>query len=247
MPNQKDILKALSGRLNNQALSTALAASDENVELGDEEFNAIVSDINNLMTVEAARNSEDILNHHIDSINKGIDSPAHKALKNKMLFKAEKMIEEFGSNIGVDLKDKRLDDQMGVLNSNIDKFKGGSDNEALEASKQEITKLHEKLTLASQENERIKTKHKEDIENITIDTLLKNELDKVKLATPYQDDVIKRGIYKNAMDNAKSKATFKLSPDNTLIIRQKSNPELELFDGNTKIEKAEQLLMPSIK
>ena len=160
MPQLKDVIKVLSEQIKSDELTAALSATDENVELTEEGFEDLTKQIKGLMTFDAAINNETILNAQIDKINKGIDSPVHKELKNKILYQAEKKVAEFGQNIGLDLNGKKIDEQIEALNSHATTLKSG--NQVSEDAKKQIEDLNKQLKDATEQNKNIESKFNND-------------------------------------------------------------------------------------
>ena len=65
-----------------------------------------------------------------------------------------------------------------------------------------------------------------------------------KLGEKFQDDFIRESLSNKMFQEVNKKAKLSLNENGSIIPRNPENPELELFDGNKKIESIKQILDP---
>lgn len=245
MPNLKDVVKLLSEQISNDELTAAISATDENVEISEEGFEDMSNQIKGLMTMEAAKNNQEIINSHIDKINKGVESAVHKELKANMMYQAEKKITDAFSSIGLDVSGKKFDEQIEAFRSRAPTLSKGEG--VSEDAKKQIETLNSQLKTATEENKNLENKFNKKLEGIQIDTALQRQLDNYKLAEPYTKPAVKNGIYQEAISKVKDLAGFKLGSNGQLKITQKDNPEMDFYMGNEKIDDVGKLLAPHVQ
>ena len=254
MPDLKDVLKLLNNQINNNELSAAISATDENVEISEDNFEKIKEDVGSLMTYKAALNNPKILETHVERIispdnydedgNPIEESNLHKKLKGRMFKKVERSLAKFGNQVGLDLKNKTFDDQISELNNNVDLFKS---SEITEETRNQISELNNQLKREKEKIVSLKTDYDKKLDDLKIDSILINELSGYNLDKAYQKPAVRDGIFKHAIAKAKEVAGFQVNGDNSLKITQKDNPEMDLYDNNEVVDKVEKLLLPHVQ
>ena len=93
-----DVVKDLNNHINSNELSTVLSSSDPmNVELSDDEHNAITGNIKGLMTLDRAINDPKV----IDKISPSIEQKLKGKFKADALYFVEKELSGIGKTLGL--------------------------------------------------------------------------------------------------------------------------------------------------
>lgn len=242
MPKLTDIVKLFSETVSNEALASAMSATNPmEVEFSDDDIDKIKEQVGSLMTFDKAVNSSRV----IETIKPSIEQDLKKKFKSDSLFTVEKQLEEIGGILKIDLnKDKQHQEQLKLLKDKVGTLELNGDTSKFE---QEIATLHGQL---KEKDELIQTKEQEfnsNLESYKIDSHLRNHLSNYKLQDAYSKDRIKNSLFNDLISDVKSKATLKLGADGNVGVYQKEDPTLELYgEGNKKLGVSD-LIDPEIK
>ena len=225
----KDVLGLVNNVINSNDFSAALSASNPlEVEFEDEVFDKIKNQTSGLMTFESAVNNDRVVKALSERVDDEKSQQMRKELHKSIYGNVEQKInDQLGAHFNVDLSGKKLSEQIDTIKT----IKLNGDESTY---RQEIDSLHKKLKSRDEEVETFKQESQKKFDNYRVDTTLDNYLHNYKLAEPYQDDVVKQGIFNTVKSQLKEKATLKLGEGNTINLFQKENPELEYFENNKK-------------
>jgi len=230
MPKLIDVLKDLSGVINDNEFSAVIGSSEPyNQEISDEAFEKIKGQMGSLMTFDSAVNNPKIHEALKGKIDPDVKAELYREANAAVYDKAEKKLSELGEHFGIELVGKKLNDQVEALRG----VKLGKQDDSV--YKSEIEKLNQSLASKSEEFETFKKQQEQEVSNFKINTRLDNMLLNYDLAESYKDEFIKKGLFDGIKNELRNKATIKVQGD-SLALFQKDNPELEYFEGNKKAE-----------
>lgn len=229
MPKLKDILGHLTNVINNDEFTAVVGSSEPwQAEITDEGFEQIKNSASSLMTYESAINNEKVVNALTDRVDQEKASKLYKEAMAAHYDKTEEKLTSVGEYFGVDLKGKKLDDQLAALKTvNLSKGK--------ENFQQEITALHSQLGEKDKEIEKIKQESETKLIDFQKNMKFDSMLEGYNLAEAYKDPIVKRGIFNSIKDEINAKATVKLT-ESGLTLYKKDDPTLEYFEGNKRAE-----------
>lgn len=224
MPKLIDVLKVVSNQINNNEVSAALGASEPwTVDISDEEFNAASAQINGMMTLDSAVNNVEVANAIKPKVRADIEGELKRELKSSMYTNLETKVEGLGDKLGLDLKGKKLDDQIDALG----KISVGQ-------SSKDIEKVHGEFAQYKEEAEKKILEEKTRFSDFKINTTLQNKMSSIPLAKPYQDERIKTSLYNDVINEVRSKAIVKVDDRGQVQLFNPDNPELKLYNENNK-------------
>lgn len=231
MPKLIDVVKSLSGVINDNEFSAVVGSSEPyNQEISDESFGKIKNQIGSLMTFDSAINNEKVVNALKERVDEDKKAELYREANAAVYDKAEKKLSELGEHFGIDLAGKKLNDQVEALRG----VKMGKQDDSV--YKTEIETLHKSLASKNEEFEAFKKKQETEVNNFKINTKLDNLLLNYDLADSYKDDFVKKGLFNNIKNELRNKATIKVQGD-SLALFQKESPDLEYYlEGNKKAE-----------
>jgi len=230
MPKLIDVLKDLSGVINDNEFSAVIGSSEPyNQEISDEAFEKIKGQMGSLMTFDSAVNNPKIHEALKGKIDPDVKAELYREANAAVYDKAEKKLSELGEHFGIELVGKKLNDQVEALRG----VKLGKQDDSV--YKSEIEKLNQSLASKSEEFETFKKQQEQEVSNFKINTRLDNMLLNYDLAESYKDEFIKKGLFDGIKNELRNKATIKVQGD-SLALFQKDNAELEYFEGNKKAE-----------
>lgn len=239
MPKLIDIAKMISGRINSNEFSAALSASDPfSIEIGEEEFEKIQSQVSGMMTLDSAVNNVEVAKAMKPKLKSEIEGDIRRELKNSMYTNIEEKISGLGPKLGIDLSGKKIDEQLDAISSH----KAPTiDNKAYENLQNEFATYKEQ-TANDKEN------FKNELLDFKINSTLRNKLSSVPLSKPYQDDLVKSSLFDRVISEVKSKAVISLD-DKTgqMKLLNPDNREMELFDENNKKIGIDDLINPLVQ
>jgi hypothetical protein len=245
MPKLIDVLKTFSDQIESEELKAAFSATDPNeVEITDEGFEAIKTQVGGFMTFERAVNDKKVLDELVHRVNNQMDSKVHKDMRSMMLASVERKMADFGDLIDVPLKDLTAYDQIEALKAHAERLKAPP---ADTTKTKEIENLHLQLKAKDEDLVKIQTGFKQELENTKISNFLDHTISGYKLAKPYQDAIVKKGIENSIKELVTSKVTLKIGEDNTVGLFQKDTPDLKYFDANNKEIGINELIDPMIQ
>jgi hypothetical protein len=225
MPKLIDLLKVVSNQINNNEVSAALGASEPfAVDISEDEFNAASTQIKGMMTLESAVNNVEVANAIKPKVKTEIEGDLKRELKSSMYGNLETKIEGLGDKLGIDLKGKRLDDQIDSL-SKISI--GSGSNKEYEALQSEFSTFKEQAVKEVQE-------YKDNLSDFKINTTLQTKMSSIPLAKPYQDERVKSSLYNDVINEVRSKAVVKVDDRGQVTLFNPENPEMKLFGENNK-------------
>ena len=234
MPRLIDILKVVSNQINNNEVSAALGASEPwMIDISDEEFNSATSQIKGMMTLDSAVNNVEVANAIKPKVRADIESELKRELKSSMYGNLESKIEKLGDKLGIDLKGKKLDDQVDAL-SKI----------SLGQSSQDLEKIHNDFAKYKEDSEMKIKEEQGKFLDFKINTTLQNKMASIPLAKPYQDERIKNSLYSDVIREVRSKAVVKVDDNGRVALFNPENPEMKLFGDNNKELGIDDLIQP---
>ena len=229
MPKLIDVLKDLSGVINDNEFSAVIGSSEPyNQEISDEAFEKIKGQMGSLMTFDSAVNNPKIHEALKGKIDPDVKAELYREANAAVYDKAEKKLSELGEHFGIELVGKKLNDQVEALRG----VKLGKQDDSV--YKSEIEKLNQSLASKSEEFETFKKQQEQEVSNFKINTRLDNMLLNYDLAESYKDEFIKKGLFDGIKNELRNKATIKVQGD-SLALFQKDNAELEYFEGNKNL------------
>lgn len=238
MPKLLEVAQLLNETINNNELSAALSSSDPaSVDISEEAFEEIKNQASGLMTLDRALND--------DRVVKPLKDRFHREEKALIYDKAEESLKPVLQKFNIDPAGKKFVDQLNELQQ-VDTSSKTDDS----VYKNEINQLHERLKAAEAEKEEIKTSYESNLQDFKKNTIIDDMLNSYKLAEPYQDELVKKGIFSTVKSELERKAVIKLGEGNTLGLYKKEDPNLEYYDGNKKAgvkDLLDPLLQPYVK
>jgi hypothetical protein len=239
MPKLIDVLKTVAGKVNSNELSAALSASEPwNVEIDQSEFEKTANQIKGMLTLDSAVNNPDVAKQLKDKLKTEWESERGGELKSSIYGTVEEKLGKLSEKLGVDLSGKRLDEQIQTIGEA--KFKSTGSNE-------ELKKLQEQLRGAKERETTLEKEYNKKFTDFKIDTSLRNKLNSLPLAQPYQEAMVKDGIFDKVISTVKNKANLKLSENGDFELFQKDNPEMELYGENNKKLGIDDIINPLVQ
>ena len=243
-----DLIKIINEHTNNNELEALAGASGvQEIEVQDETINEIKSKLSGLMSIDAARNNTELSEYFKKQLHPTIKGEIlgnidTDILQNTKSLFGEDAIKQFdGLDYTGDKIKKVFELAKNTLSSKSTDENLKKLNEDLKKQIAELsTNFETELTKKQQE---IENKSK-DFEAKLINRDVKSLLSNYKLGEKYQDDFIKESLYNKMFNDIQKKAKLTYNESGELIPRNPQNPDLELFEGNKKIESIRQLLDP---
>lgn len=228
MAKLKDVLKLFSEQISSQELETVISSSDPlNVDISDEGFTEIKTQVEGLLTVESAQTNKDVKKALFKLHEKTIKT----GLEEKLSTLAEKLEAEDGYKTA-----KTVEDKIEFLSEQLDNVKKpapGADAETLKKYKKDIADLNAQLLKASEEaeikNNETKSQYEQKLERKAFHQFLSNNF---KLAEAYQKPEIKQALFDKAYQEAKKSATLKLNDDDSFGVFDLETPDKPLYIKN---------------
>ena len=231
MPGIKDFLTLINGKINSQALSDGLAASDlKEVEFDDETFGEIEKQVNGLMSLEAAKSSPDVTNALKDSLKKTLYSEFHQKAKGEILHGVEKELAPIAKKFDLNIEGKGAHDIIKEIHSHTSNIDVKPDERVSHLTK-EAAELHKQLAKAEKQREKLEAKHAGEIEGIKIQTAADKYLSSAPLSSATRkDDILMTGIRSKMDAVVQEKGAVLKFENGKLTPFRKDNPEQRLFD-----------------
>lgn len=228
MAKLKDLLKLFNDQINSNELSALLSASNpSDVEITEEGFEEIKSQVEGLMTVESAQTNREVKK----GLYKLHEKTIKKDLEDKLLAIAEKIEAADGYKSA-----KTIEEKIEFLTTELDNFKKpapGADAETLKKYKADIAQLNEQISKLTEDSEakilETKTSYEQKLEKKAFHQYLSNNF---KLADAYQKPEIKQALFDKAYQEAKKAATIKLNDDDSFGVFDLETPEKPLYIKN---------------
>lgn len=246
-----DLIKIINEHANSNELEALAGASGvQEIEVQDETINEIKNKLSGLMSIDAARNNTELSEYFKKQLHPTIKGEIlgnidTDILQNTKSLFGEDAIKQFeGLDYTGDKIKKVFELAKNTLSSKSTDENLKKLNEDLKKQIAELsTNFETELTKKQQE---IENKSK-DFEAKLINRDVKGLLSNYKLGEKYQDDFVKESLYNKMFNDIQKKAKLTYNENGELIPRNPQNPDLELFEGNKKIESIKQLLDPMME
>lgn len=240
MSKTKELLKELNKVFKLPELDAALQASNFEEAVNDDLLKKIKETSGTeWLTVDAAKNSQAIADHFKEHWR-----PVHTK---SFLEKAEKDFDEMFGDLGDDVKSelsakKKLNEKIAYAKELAKQAKSGGNGEDVEKAKKTIADLKKQLATIDEEKvkeiEAIKKASGEEIngyKNGLIKERFKQVATSKEWADAYKIDEVRQPVLDSAFSKLSEKAIIDLDKTGNIVLRNKQNPELELFDGSKKL------------
>lgn len=240
MSKVTDLLKALNKSFAIPELEAALSASNLEDAISDELVTKVTDTISgNWLTLDAAKNNADLKEHY-----KNVLKPVHiKSFSEK---KEQELHDLFADmdDVSEVLKGKEmLNDKLAVLKDLIKEGKkGGASTEEIEKYKKTANDLKKQITeFESLKNKEIEGVRKESDDKINgfKQTLIRAKYEQIagskEWADAYKIDAAKKALLDSTFNSLSERAFIDLDDKGEIVLKNKENPDLELFEGSHKV------------
>ena len=240
MPRLNELLAEINKFINNDELAVLADEAEFTQEVTDEAFESINNSLKSLMNIEAAINNPEVIEK--------LESKIKGKLKGDIFGRIDRKIEQFGSAmLGEEAKEtlKSNTDTYSKFTDFIkmiqDHYKDSSPDKyraQIEQLNIAINDLNDKHSKELQDKENELLTERQNFEN----SIVKSQFYSIaegyaaRFADVYAEDEIKQTIIKSVFDKINSIAALKPDENGEIILYDKNNPELKLFEGGQPVK-----------
>ena len=136
----------------------------------------------------------------------------------------------------MEIKDKKIGDQIKAIKAHAKNITGNVD-ERIKSLESENEQLHRRISKKNETLEKERETHNKELEDIQIDSILRRKFSEIPLQKPYQEPLVKEGIFTAVSGAIRSQATLKLNEQKTDVnVFRADDPALKLHDEKTSKE-----------
>lgn len=255
MSKAKELLKELNKVFKLPELDAALSASNLDDAINDDLLTKVKETTGaTWLTSEAAKNNTELADYFKEKW-----KPVHTK---SFLEKNEKEFDELFSDLGDDVKEElskrtKLTDKLAYAKELAKAAKQSGSSEEVEKYKKTVNDLKKQLSTVEEakqkEFEEVKKKASEEIsgyKNGLIKERFKQVATSKEWADAYKIDDVRNPVLDSVYSKLSEKAIIDLDKTGNIVLKNKENPELELFEGSKKVsfnELVEAQIAPFIK
>lgn len=223
----KDILKLFNEQINSNEMSSLLSASNPaEVEITDEGYEEIKTQVEGLLTVESAQTNREVKK----ALYKLHEKTIKTDLEEKLSALAEKMEAAEGYKSAKTVEEK-IEFLTGELD-NIKKPPAGADADTIKKYKSDIAELNQQISTLTEQKDSEINEIKTGFEKERLKNAFRSKLSGYKLADAYQKDRIKKSIFDDAFNEVSKKAVLKLNEDGEIQVFDPETPDKPLYIKN---------------
>ena len=251
MGKLKTILTNIAGRINSQALAEIAANNSFDLEVEEDIINEINSGFEGLMTMEAAKNNPEIVEH--------VKANIHKPLKKSILGTIDEAILDYSGKI---FEKDQVDELKGIESTNekLKKFmtlsqdfitrhsKDGDSQKVVAQLKTQVEDLNKQIEKTRASSDKEMQKLKSGYEDQLIDHQLRSSISKFELGSEYtKEPFIRDAVLDKVISQVRQRSKLAYDPENRKVVPlNPENPDLPLFIDNKKVEDLDLLIKPLI-
>lgn len=239
MSKSKELLKELNKVFKLPELDAALSASNLDEAINDDLLNKVKETTGTeWLTVEAAKNSQ-TLSEHFKEKWKPVHTKSFLSENEKRLSEMFADDEEISGEL---TKFQKFDEKLGFLKEKIKSAKNAGNTEEVEKLKKNLSDYKKQIaTFEESKNQEIEAIKKASTEEITgyknglIKERFKQLATSKEWAEAYKIDDVRNPVLESAFNKLSEKAVIDLDKTGNIVLKNKENPELELFEGSKKV------------
>lgn len=240
MSKATELLKLLNSKIIKMPeLEAALSASNFDEAVTDDLLNKVKESAETeWLTVEAAKNSQ-TLSEHFKEKWKPVHTKSFLTENEKRLSDMFADDEEISGEL---TKRQKFDEKLSFLKEQLVKAKSTGTTDEVEKLKKTISDYKKQVsTFEESKNQEIEAIKKASTEEITgyknglIKERFKQLATSKEWAEPYKIDDVRNPVLESAFNKLSEKAVIDLDKTGNIVLKNKENPELELFEGSKKV------------
>lgn len=240
MSKATELLKLLNSKIIKMPeLEAALSASNFDEAVTDDLLNKVKESAETeWLTVEAAKNSQ-TLSEHFKEKWKPVHTKSFLTENEKRLSDMFADDEEISGEL---TKRQKFDEKLSFLKEQLVKAKSTGTTDEVEKLKKTISDYKKQVsTFEDSKNQEIEAIKKASTEEITgyknglIKERFKQLATSKEWADAYKIDDVRNPVLESAFNKLSEKAVIDLDKTGNIVLKNKENPELELFEGSTKV------------
>lgn len=239
MSKAKELIKELNKVFKLPELDAALSASNLDEAINDDLLNKVKETTGTeWLTVDAAKNSQ-ALSEHFKEKWKPVHTKSFLTENEKRLSDMFADDEEISGEL---TKRQKFDEKLSFLKDELKKAKSTGSSDEVEKLKKNISDYKKQIsTFEESKNQEIEAIKKASTEEITgyKNGLIKERFKQTALskewADAYKIDDVRNPVLDSAFSKLSEKAIIDLDKTGNIVLKNKENPELELYDGTKKV------------